>query len=90
MRAKYFKKLRKNLQWYDVEHTNSLFGSFSWREKDNVRVLAKNHFHACHRAKRRGYGLDYTISDTEQSFRWARWKVKLSGKSNNFKNLKYY
>lgn len=90
MKAKYFTKLRKELKHYEVEHTDSLFGSFTWSDRKSMIVLARSHRHACSRAKRRGYGLEYRISDTEETSNWARWKVKILGTSNNFKNIKYY
>jgi hypothetical protein len=89
MKAKHFKKLRATCQWYDVETTTSLFGSFEWTWDRSIRVLAKSHREACYRVKRRGYGLTKSIGDgtTEN---WARWRVKLSSKSDNFKNVAYF
>lgn len=90
MKAKHIKKLRVTCQWYDVEITKSLFGSFEWDWNGSIRVLAKNHRDACFRAKRRGYGLTKIIRDSSVSENWARWRVKLSAKSDNFKNITYY
>ena len=89
MKAKHFKKLRATCQWYDVETTTSLFGSFKFNWDRSIRVLAKNHSQACYRAKRRGYGLTKTIGygTTEN---WATWRVKLTSKSDHFKNVAYF
>ena len=89
MKAKHFKKLRTTLKYYDVETSNGLFGSFNWKWNWSIRVLAKSHKDACYRAKRRGYGLKMNIGDgTSQN--WARWRCKLSSKSDNFKNVAYF
>lgn len=89
MKAKYFKKLKATHQWYDVETTTSLFGSFEFKWKKSIRVLAKSHKHACFRAKRRGYGLTKSVGDSTTED-WARWRVKLSSKSDNFRNVAYF
>lgn len=90
MKARYFKKLRKKAQWFDVDTTNSLFGKFRFNWNGSVRVLARNSREACIRAKRRGYGLTKVISDEKITENWARWRVKLSDKSDNFKNISYF
>lgn len=89
MKAKHFKKLRATCQWYDVETTTSLFGSFNWEWDRSIRVLAKNYRQACIRAKSRGYGLNESVGDGTTE-RWAKWRVKLSCKSDNFKNVVYF
>lgn len=90
MKAKYFKKLRAICQWYDVETTNGIFGEFKYNWDKSIRVLAKDPENACYRAKRRGYGLTKLISDNPSTENWARWRVKLSAKSDNFKNITYF
>ena len=89
MKAKHFKKLRANLQYYNVETSTSLFGRFEWKWNRSITVLAKNHRNACYRAKKRGYGLNMSVGDgtTEN---WARWRCKLNSKSDNFKNVAYF
>lgn len=89
MRARHFKKLRNSCNWYDVEATTNLFGDFEYHWNKSIRVLAKNHRQACFRAQRRGHGLTKTIS-YGVSENWARWRVKLSSKSDNFKNVFYF
>ena len=89
MKAKHFKKIRSNSNWYDVDITTSLFGSFNPTWSQSVRVLARSHNEACHRAKRRGCWLNETIKD-QTIEKWARWRVKLTKKSGNFKNVFYF
>lgn len=89
MKAKHFKKLRVKLKYYDVETTTSLFGRFEWTWGKSITVLAKNHKNACYRAKRRGYGLNKSVGDPTTE-NWAKWRVKLSCKSDNFKNVYYF
>lgn len=89
MKAKHFKKLRATCQWYDVDTTYSLFGRFftTW---SGIRVLARSHREACFRAKRRGYGLNLSVNESTTTQNWAKWRVKLSSKSEHFKNVFYF
>lgn len=89
MKAKHFKKLRKLCKWYDVETCRRIFGDFPNNWENSIRVLAKNPRQACDRAQRRGYSLNDRISGGTTE-KWAHWRVKLSGKSNHFRNVNYY
>jgi hypothetical protein len=89
MKAKYFKKIRAKCQYYQVQTSESLFGRFPNNWDSGKVVLAKNAEHACYRAKRRGYGLTKEVGDytTEN---WGRWRVKILGKSNNYRHIVYF
>lgn len=89
MKAKHFKKLRKKLQWYDVQISRGLFGDFPWNWDSSIRVLAKNDEQACYRAQKRGYGLGLEI-DFDPREDYAKWRVKLSSKSDHWKNIEFH
>lgn len=89
MKAKKIKKLRRACEWYDVENTSGLFGSFGWNWSRSIRVLARNHREACYRAKKRGYGLDHRVGSPTNAG-WACWRVKLTNKVDNFRNIFYF
>ncbi|TDQ22763.1 hypothetical protein [Tenacibaculum caenipelagi] len=87
MKAKHFKKLRKQLKWYDVDTTYGLFGDFkgdSWHT-----VLAKNPKQACYRLQKRGIGRNLTVGSISKEM-WARFRVKLTESSNHWRNISYF
>lgn len=97
MKAKYFKRIRASVNYYDVEDSPGLFGfdrPFDKPfEKDSffVTVLARNMSEAISRAKRRGHFLDkpFTSQDPTDKM-WARYRVKLHNKSNHWRNIRYF
>lgn len=90
MKAKHFKKLRAKAQYYDVQVTQGMFGDFRNGFRGCVVVLAYNHSHACHRAKKRGFGLNHYINNGISGDDFAHWMVKLSYKSTHWKNVYYF
>ncbi len=89
MKARHFKTLRKTCQWYDVETAYGGFGKFKFDWSKSMRVLAKTSKDACNRARRRGYGLNDRVGFSTDEV-WAHWRVKLTGKSNHFKNVTFF
>jgi len=97
MKAKYFKKLRKSLKYYQVQKTAGLFGDFSmrWEDRWNYRyapyiiVLAKSPENAVKRAQRRGYGRELSI-DYYTTKQWACFRVKELEKTEHWRNIYYF
>lgn len=89
MKARKIKKIRKIAKYYKVMPSWGLFGDFT--KRNWVTVLALNHHNACQRAKKRGHGLDHTISyfpkDREL---FAHWKVIEDSKPMNHRFFKFY
>lgn len=90
MKAKHFRKLRAKCQYYDVCTTWGLFGRFDTDFSRKTTVLARSHVEAISRAKRRGVGRDLSKRENPTSEGWGRWKIKLSNKSDHWKNVVYY
>jgi len=90
MKAKHFKKLRQKVDWYDVEATGALFGTFSgFMGGEFITVLATGYKNACLRACKRGYGREHWGMFNVTTEKWARFAVKLSSKSNHWRNIAY-
>lgn len=98
MKAKYFKKLRATLKYYQVQRTYGLFGDFPmrWNDKWNynyapyIIVLVKNPENAVERAQRRGYGRGLSIDYHTKEQKWARFRVKELEKSEHWRNIYYF
>lgn len=89
MKAKYFKKLREKATYYDVEVTSGLFGSFDNFNGYYITVLATSYKNACLRACRRGHGRNHWGMFNVTTENWARFAVKLSNKTNHWRNISY-
>lgn len=79
MKAKYFKKIKKQVKWYKVSHRDGLFDSFV-NEKE---ILAKSPENACVRYhKRTGCFINrYNPNHiTQHSKRLSRFKVRIGQK----------
>lgn len=87
MKAKYFKRLRAKVQYYQVDTTNGLFGDFDWTFKGEV-ILALSHKNACERYSKRHY-LHQTI-ENERSQCWAYFRVKLQDVVIHERHFIYY
>ena len=87
MKAKHFKKLRENCQWYDVAVSITLFG-YPWDK--SIHVLARSEREAIRRALRRGYGRNQFFFGHVTKEMWAHWKVKLSEAPVHWRNITYY
>lgn len=92
MKANKIKKIREKTVYYKVMCSAGLFGSFNMNSFDShaLTVLATDPINAIERAKRRGYGLNHSFNINGETEQWANWIVKLSGKSNHWKNLNYF
>ncbi len=92
MKAKYFKRLREECRYYDVDESITLFGRFNSDWSQSIRVFARTHFEAIRRARRKGYakrkGQPLCLSyDSEE---WATFRVKESSSPNKHKNIGYF
>lgn len=87
MKAKYFKRLRAELQYYEVVVTEALFGDLYWW-KDPTIILAYNHQNACERYNKRKNNKKFVGSET--SPQWARYKVKLADSIKHERHFKYF
>lgn len=83
MKAKYFKKIKKQVKWYKVSHRDGLFDSFV-NEKE---ILAKSPENACVRYhKRTGCFINrYNPNHiTQHSKRLSRFKACIGQKVMHF------
>ena len=86
IKAKHFKKLRNESQWYKVWETDSLFGSFN--DKRFCVVLARNEEEAINRFRKRNNERE-GIDLCKTSYQWAKYCVQPELKPfRRFKN--YY
>lgn len=90
LKANDIRKLRKELQWYDVDLTQSLFGSFNWDWNDAIKVRARTPLEAVIRARRKGYGSSMLFSREITVSMWAKYRTKLSSRPDKLKYVTYF
>lgn len=73
IKAKHFKRLRSESQWYKVWETDSLFGSFN--DKWFRTILARNEEEAVIRFRKSHNEREY-IDLCKTSYQWARYRVQ--------------
>jgi len=72
MKARYFKKLRSQSQWYKVWRTHGLFGEFN--NNSFEIVLARNSEEAINRLRKRHYEPKNGWDETYR--KWAKYCVQ--------------
>lgn len=92
MKAKYFKKLRKQCTYYDVDESTMLFGRFNWHWNESVKVFARSHFEAIKRARFKGYAKrkSQPSSISYDSEEWATFRVKENEAPDKHKYIFYF
>lgn len=92
MKAKYFKRLRKECRYYDVDESTSLFGRFNSDWSQSVTVFARTYFEAVRRARIKGYAKrkEQPSCISYDSEQWATFRVKECGSSDKHKNIRYF
>lgn len=92
MKAKQFRRVRQQVQYFEVEKTSGMFGEFG-RVKEGfhgVTVLARNDVEAIQRARKRGYGRKHDTSGHVCSESFAEFRVKPKEKPNQERYVHYY
>jgi hypothetical protein len=73
MKAKYFKKLRPKVKYYNVWETYNLFGNFDLNKGYYETILARNEREAINRLRKKQHKKLKYWERTEQD--WAKYSV---------------
>jgi len=87
----FFKKLRDICKYYEVEHTDGLYGRFGgiFKDRNTYIILARNPREAVYRLRKRGVSTGLFFNDEVATEKNARYKVIEVGKPKTNKHITY-